>query len=569
MLQAAGEVSDGFADGVFWIPLAPLRDESAVAAAIAQALDVGERPGVTLEDSIVASFESKRALIVADNCEHLLAGVTELVRQIVEGCPTLVVVASSRERLGLRAERVYDVPPLAPSDALELFVERASAVDSGFRVDEHAAAICEAVDELPLPIELAAARVRSLSTAAIRERLTERLALLSSASRDVADRQRTLEATIAWSYDLLNGEEQQALRSLSVFAGGCTLSAAQAVAGADLRLVESLLDKSLIRRRIDEAGHDRYWMLETIREYALRELERDGEASAAGERHTEFFVRSAADVMSPVGVPTSDERRDRFLADRANFREAHARALAAGDARSALRLVRCLGRVSNMTGTPTTESFDSGLASVALDGGEEEDRAYALVRTASFADQLGKFERARDLLSEAERMFETLGDARGLADAIGWRTDVEYRSARLLGRPSTRRGSPESAPSSTTPTSPPGPTSCSVQRCSAVRWSTAIAKPPNGVVSWSRLSCDRRRRTARRYTEPTCSGLSPQACSPSRSTRNRSRPSSTRCPRWSRGRGEPRQTSSSSWLSPCVGIAILTVASRWSPPPFG
>jgi predicted ATPase len=530
MLQAAAEAADGFPDGVFWIPLAALRDESAVAATIAQALDVVERPGVTLEDSIVASFARKRALIVADNCEHLVAGVAGIVRRIVEGCPTLVV-ASSRERLGLRAERIYEVPPMAPSDALGLFVERASAVDSGFRVDEHAAAICKAVDELPLAIELAAARVRSLSTAAIRERLTERLGLLISANRDVEERQRTLEATIAWSYDLLDSDEQQALRRLSVFAGGCTLSGAQVVAGADLGLVESLLDKSLLRHRIDETDHDRYWMLETIREYALRELHRNDEAQDVGARHTGFFLELAGQVRAPVGRPTSDGQRNRFIRDRSNFREAHRRALATGDARSALRFVRCLGRVSNMTGTPATEMYETGLASLALAGGANEDRAYALVRTASFADQLGEFESARALLSDAESMFETLGDARGLADAIAWRSDVEFRSgsfdqaaaqAERLAAIGAELGDADIAV---------GQSSCSVELSSDEQSSKVIAMRLHGVISWSRLTFETRQSMTRRYTEPTCSRLSLQACSPWGSTRNRSRPPNARSPR--------------------------------------
>ena len=202
-LQAAAEASDGFPDGVHWIPLAPLRDETAVGATFAQALEVRDRPGIEIGPSIVAAFDTKRSLIVVDNCEHLVAGVAELVGQLVGGCPNVVVVASSRERLGLQAERIYEVPPMAISDGHALFVERASAVRPGFQPDEHVDAICDAVDQLPLAIELAAARVRALSTTAIHERLTERLGLLASRNRDVEERQRTLEATIAWSYDLL------------------------------------------------------------------------------------------------------------------------------------------------------------------------------------------------------------------------------------------------------------------------------------------------------------------------------------------------------------------------------
>ncbi len=289
-LQAAAETSDRFRDGVHWIPLAPVRDEHDVAAAFAQALEVHSEPGAELGTSIISAFGAKRSLLVIDNCEHLVAGAADLVGRLMGGCPEVVVVASSRERLGLQAERIYEVPPMAISDGHALFVERALAVRPGFQPDGHVDAICDAVDQLPLAIELAAARVRALSTNAIRERLGERLELLTSRNRDVEERQRTLEATIAWSYELLGLQERGVLRALSVFAGGCTLAAAEAVAEADLDSLESLLDKSLIRHRIGMSGEDRYWMLESIRDYAQRELEREGEAEAAGSRHSAFFA---------------------------------------------------------------------------------------------------------------------------------------------------------------------------------------------------------------------------------------------------------------------------------------
>jgi hypothetical protein len=177
-LQAAAEASDGFLDGVHWIPLAPLRDETAVAATFAQALEVRDRPGVEIATSIVAAFRTRRSLIVIDNCEHVVAGVAELVGQLVGGCPKVVLVASSRERLGLQAEWIYEVPPMAMSDGHALFVERASAIRPGFQPDEHVNAICDAVDQLPLGIELAA-RVRAFSFH-VHERLSERLGLLAS-----------------------------------------------------------------------------------------------------------------------------------------------------------------------------------------------------------------------------------------------------------------------------------------------------------------------------------------------------------------------------------------------------
>jgi predicted ATPase len=426
-LQAAAEVSDRFPDGVHWIPLAPLRDETAVGATFAQALEVRDRPGIGIGPSIVAAFDTKRSLMVVDNCEHLVAGVAELVGQLVGGCHNVVVVASSRQRLGLQAERIYEVPPMAISDGHALFVERASAVRPGFQPDEHVEAICDAVDQLPLAIELAAARVRALSTTAIHERLTERLGLLASRNRDVEERQRTLEATIAWSYDLLDDDERRVLRGLSVFAGGCTLPAAEAVAGAELDSLESLLDKSLIRHRTDETGQNRYWMLETVREYAQRELERGGEADAVGARHTAFFATLAGDVDAVSTFAVSDEQRDLFVSERANFDEAHARALATGDGASALRFVRCLGRVLGVFGA-TFDWYARGIASIALPGGAREDRAWALVRIARAASLTGEFDRARSWLDEADALFEEVGDKHGSADAIGARCDVEIRT---------------------------------------------------------------------------------------------------------------------------------------------
>ena len=424
-LQAAAEASGGYPDGVHWIPLAPLRDEAAVAATFAQALQVRDRPGLNIATSIVSTFSTKRSLIVVDNCEHVVAGVADLVGQLVGGCPKVLVVASSRERLGLQAERIYEVPPMAIGDGHALFVERASTVRPGFQPDEHVDAICDAVDQLPLAIELAAARVRALSTTAIHERLSERLGLLASRNRDVEERQRTLEATIAWSYELLDDDEQQVLRGLSVFVGGCTLAAAEAVAGAEIDSLESLLDKSLIRYRMDEAGQDRYWMLETIREYALRELEREREADAAGARHTAYFADLATHVDAPSTFAVSDEQRALYVSDRANFDEAHAHALATGDGASAAKFVRRLGRVTGAVGANARDWYARAVASVALRQGTPEDRAWALVRTARVANLSGEYARARSSLDEATVLFEELGDGHGTADAIGARAVTE------------------------------------------------------------------------------------------------------------------------------------------------
>jgi predicted ATPase/class 3 adenylate cyclase len=424
LLQAAAEASDSFPDGIHWIPLAPVRDESSIGTAFAQVLDVQERSGVAVADSLSAALGDKRALVVVDNCEHVLEAVAGLMQTLLDGCPRLVVATSSRERLGLRAERIYDVPPMTPSDGVALFVERASAVSPGVDADEHVRAICETVDELPLAIELAAARARSLSTRTIRERLADSLGLLATRNRDVEERQRTLAATIAWSYDLLDEDEQRVLRQLSVFAGGCTLDAARVVADADLDSLESLVDKSLVRHRVDAAGQDRYWMLETVREYAASQLFAARESEQTGARHMEFFLEAAASLLAPSGLPTFDEQLERFKADRPNYAVAHARAIARGDGASAIRFARRLNRCFWRLG-PFMEGYSVTLASLELYGGTDEDRGYALVGAANFAVLLGgELKSARRLLAQAEALFERIDDKVGLAEVLAVRSKI-------------------------------------------------------------------------------------------------------------------------------------------------
>lgn len=428
MLQAAAEASDRFSDGLHWIPLASIRGEDEIEAAFAQALEIPDRAGIEISTSIINALSAKRSLLVIDNCEHVVAAVANLVGLLVGGCPNVVVVASSRERLGLQAEQTYEVPPMAISDGHALFVARASSVRHDFQPDEHVGAICDAVDQLPLAIELAAARVTSLSTRAIHERLGERLDLLTSRSRDVDQRQRTLEATIAWSYELLDPRERRVLRALSVFAGGCTLAAAEAVAEADIDTLESLLDKSLIRHRIGMIGEDRYWMLETVREYAQRELEREGEAEVAGARHSAFFASLTDRLHATDAFAVPDEERDLVASDRANFSEALARALAAGDGETALKFVRRLGpyRATAGFGGQARDWYPKAVASLALPGGTGSDRAYVLLRTArGGATMFGDFAQARNWLDKAEGLFKELGDTDGSAAVLSARCDVE------------------------------------------------------------------------------------------------------------------------------------------------
>ena len=261
-LQAVAAAAERYPDGVFWVPLAPLRDPGLVLESAAKA--VGAR------DGLVDHLADKRLLLLLDNFEHLIAAASDLT-PLLGNCPNLSLVVTSRELLQLAPEQSYPVPPLDPPDGVQLFVARAKAVMPAFEPDAALPALCERLDNLPLALELAAARVRILSPQQLHERLTQRLDLLK-AGRDADPRQQTLRATIEWSYDLLDDDEQRLFARLAVFRGGCTLEAAEQVADADVDTLQSLVDKSLVRHT-----HERFWMLETIRAYAREQLAAKGE----------------------------------------------------------------------------------------------------------------------------------------------------------------------------------------------------------------------------------------------------------------------------------------------------
>ena len=251
-LQAAAEASDAFPDGIAWVPLAPQRDPSLVLPAVAQSLEVREQPGVALGETLRTVLSGKRALLLLDNVEHLLPAASNEIAYLGSiGGPVLLV--TSRERLQLQGEQVSAVPTLDDSDAVSLFLARVRAIDARFAGNGYVRELCSKLDNLPLALELAAARTIVFSPEQIVERLGHRLDLLKG-GRDSDPRQRTLRATIEWSYDLLEDEERALFRSLSVFAGGCTYEAAEEVCGANPDTLQSLIEKSLVRRRETEFG---------------------------------------------------------------------------------------------------------------------------------------------------------------------------------------------------------------------------------------------------------------------------------------------------------------------------
>ena len=306
-LQTAADVLDSFADGVWLVELASLADPALVTQTVAAALAVREQPGRALLDSLLDYLRAKKMLLLLDNCEHLIDACAQLAITLLSGCPNMKMLVSSREALGVAGETAYRVPSLAlpdpsqttletlaESESARLFVERAQAAQPRFTLTAHnlgaIVQITQRLDGIPLAIELAAARVKVLSAEQIADRLDDRFRLLTGGSRTALPRQQTLRALIDWSYDLLTEPERAAWRQLSVFAGGWTLEAAEAVIGGEaLDLLSHLADKSLVSVE-ERDGAARYRLLETGRQYGRDKLLEAGESPPTRDRHLAHFL---------------------------------------------------------------------------------------------------------------------------------------------------------------------------------------------------------------------------------------------------------------------------------------
>ena len=268
-IEAAATLVPSYKAGVFWVGLATLRDPALVSETIAQTLGA--------KNGLAEHIGERELLLLLDNLEQVIEAAPQL-SALLSACANLTVLVTSRELLRVQGEVEYAVPPLASPEAVALFCER-----SRLEPSEEIAELCVRLDDLPLAVELAAARAKALSPRQILERLSQRLDLLEG-GRDADPRQQTLRATIDWSHDLLSEEEQRVFRALSVFAG-CTLEAAEEVCGADLDTLQSLVEKSLLR-----FSDERYWMLETIRDYARERLDEAGETDALARRHADYYL---------------------------------------------------------------------------------------------------------------------------------------------------------------------------------------------------------------------------------------------------------------------------------------
>jgi len=401
-LQAAADAAEDYPDGVFWVPLAPLRDSELVLETAAQALGA--------KDGLADYVADKRLLLLFDNFEHVVEAATGL-SELLAACPNLRLLVTSRELLRVPGEQAYPVPPLEPQDGTELFLARARTARPGFEPDEAVAELCARLDNLPLALELAAARVRVLSPGQLLKRLGGRLDLLK-AGRGVDPRQQTLRATIEWSHELLDEEAKRLFACLAVFAGGCTLDTAEAVCDADLDVLQSLVDKSLVRVR----DGDRFWMLETIREYALERFEASGEADELRRRHGEHFEALGEEAW-PYVREASGDWLDRLEREHDNLGATLDWLETSGESQRLLRLAGDLASLWSFRGH-LVEGRGRVERALHADPLPTAARARALIGAADLAVESGDGDAARSWAEEALALHRELGDAWGTAYSV-------------------------------------------------------------------------------------------------------------------------------------------------------
>ena len=450
-LQIGADVLEKHPDGVWFVDLAPIRDPGLVPNAAAQALSVREEPGKSITQTLCAHLREHNLLLILDNCEHLVSACATLADALLQAAPSVRILATSREALHIRGEQTYAVLPLTVpdrkagaeallrSEAVQLFVERARLQKPGFSVTEAdapaIAELCARLDGIPLALELAAARLRSLSVKDINARLNDRFKLLIGGSRVALERQQTLRALVSWSYDLLQENEQIVLDRLSVFAGGFDLEAAEAVCGADpiapedvLDLVTSLVEKSLVMvdqeiegsrygllETIKEFAREhlagRYAMLQTIKEFASERLKERDDVAATAKRHCDYFFALAKTTNDKLLGPEQGEWTRRAEADLGNLRAAIALALSGEiDPTIAVRFEQRLMRFRLLRGY-ATEGRRNVRAVLALPGIQEPNRfrANALYVGGVLASDQGDYAEATKMLTECLAIRRGLG----------------------------------------------------------------------------------------------------------------------------------------------------------------
>jgi predicted ATPase len=459
-LQVGIDLLNDFADGVCFVPLAPISDPDLVVPTIAQVLGIketGERP---LLDLLKAYLRDKHLLLLLDNFEQVLPAVPELSNLLAD-CPQLKVLVTSRAVLHIRGEHEFPVPPLALPDlthlpgsesllqyaAVTLFLHCAQAVRPDFQVTPAStrtiAEICVRLDGLPLAIELAAARIKLLSPQALLTRLGHRLQVLTSGAQDAPVRQQTLRNTLAWSYDLLDAEEQRLFRRLSVFAGGCTLEVVEGLytalgelPAAVLDGVASLIDKSLLRQVEQEGEEPRLLMLATIREYGLEVLASSGEMESTRQAHAHYYLALAEQAELELGGPQQAVWLDRLEREHDNLRGALQWSLEQGETQHSMEMAMRLGGALRLFwwGRGHWSEGRSFLerALAASEGIEAPVRAKALFAAGNLAFIQSDYERAEPLCQESLVLYRELEDQPGIAFALSLLGSVAWTQGNMV-----------------------------------------------------------------------------------------------------------------------------------------
>ena len=447
-LAAARTAEVSFPDGACWVALAQINDPAIIGQAVATQLGVPDTPGQDPVEAIAKHVADHSVLVVLDNCEHLAAAAARLAEYLLAACAALVVLATSREALGVEGELSWQVPPLslpedgsaptaselATSDAVKLFEQRAQLVRPSFRItDENAAAvlsICQRLDGLPLAIELAAARMRMLSSAQLAERMDDIFAVLVGGARSAPPRHQALRATLDWSYDLLDTDERATFRRLATFFGGFTLHAAERVAaGGDIRpdamleLLTRLADKSLLRVEHAPRGETRYFLLATVRDYARERLAEAAESDQARQAHLQYFTELVEDTTKRIelveaAVGRLEVELDRLDAELPNLRRAFEFAQESGDPVAPLRIAGPLDRYAYLRGRyhEVRQWMDAAVTS--CPDAPAALRAKALLGGGRLALLQCDYAPAVRRLEAALRLYRELGDPRGIASSL-------------------------------------------------------------------------------------------------------------------------------------------------------
>jgi predicted ATPase/class 3 adenylate cyclase/uncharacterized protein HemY len=441
-LQVAANQLESFADGFWFVELAPLYDPALVPQAVASALSVREEAGRPLLSTLTEYLRARSVLLILDNCEHLVDACARLADGLLRTCPRVTVLASSREALGTPGEVTYRVPSLSLPDprhlpsverltdfeGVRLLVERASSVKPGFRLtDANAAAavqICQRLDGIPLAIELAAARTKSLSLGEIAAHLDERFRLLTAGSRTVLPRHQTLRGLIDWSYELLAEPERALLRRLAVFAGSWNLAAAEAVDADALDLLARLVDKSLVVAD-EEDGETRYGLLETIRQYGLEKLREAGEESVVRDRHRDFYLALAEGAAPYLQGPEQATWLRQLETGHDNLRAALRWCLDRGNIETTFRFAAALDVFWDTHGhiTEGRQWLDqmlprAGELPVPPTAGSRLAHPAALDAAARMSLRQSDFARARELYLESLELWRAVGDRRAVAEVL-------------------------------------------------------------------------------------------------------------------------------------------------------